>query len=860
MPTDRVQTELPVQDCLDRVIKSLAAGRNVILRAPPGAGKTTGVPPAIHHARIAAGQILLLQPRRLAARAAAHRLSTLVGESVGQTYGYHVRFDRQVGPRTQVIAMTTGVLLRRLSEDPFLDGIGCVIVDEFHERSLDADLVLGMLHRLRTTVRPELQLVVMSATLETGPVEQLLDQSDVIESQGRAYDVEVRYDTSLARPATAPREIAQAVIQRMPDAFSATDGDVLVFLPGVGEINRVAEALVDFANRCDVDVRKLYGDLSLEQQDAVLAPSPRRKIVLATNVAETSVTIPGVTCVVDTGLARVMTFDNAVGLPSLRLQPISQASADQRSGRAGRTAPGVCFRMWPMAMHRSRPEHTLPEVTAADLSSALLTLASWGERDVFAFPWVTPPKPHAVDAGHRLLRRLDAIDEQGAITATGRQINALPVHPRLARFLFAAQEWGCVDQAALAAAVLSQRSPFERSAFQRESAGHSGQCDLYERVRRLDQHLQGRADPGIHAGGAKTIERVAKQLKRMLPADANETGGKSIPQNPPADLESRFARALLAAYPDRLAKRRAPGDSSGVMVGGRGVQLDHSSRVRHVSVTGREELFLCIDVDGQGSESRVRMATAIDPAWLPESGVKTVVERFFSPSHETVVARERRYFEDLLLAESPTQCDADAETQAILLEHAQSKWDAILPADDQTLHGWIDRWRFLDRYASPGQLPEAVDQALERVLETLCETRTSFKELRAAPWLAYLKAPWSYSQLQWFDQQAPESLVVPSGNRIRLTYQSGKPPILAVRIQEIFGWAETPRLAGGTVPVQLHLLGPNHRPQQITDDLQSFWQTTYGEIKKELKRRYAKHHWPDDPSTAQATRNGLKPR
>jgi len=342
-----MRPELPINECLDQVIARLRGDRPVVLRAPPGAGKTTGVPPALLRHDAVDGQILLLQPRRLAARAAAHRLSQLAGERVAETFGYHVRFDRAVGANTRVVAMTTGVLLRQLTADPFLEHVGCVILDEFHERSLEIDLALGMLQRLRTTVRPELKLVVMSATLETEPVERLLGDAVVIESRGRAFEVEVRYDKSLKRPSTKPSAIAEQVAGRMSDALRSIDGDVLVFLPGVGEIHRTADSISALARKHQADVFKLYGELSPQQQDAVLAPSPSRKIVLATNVAETSVTIPGVTSVIDSGLARVMQFDPAVGLPSLRLQPISKASADQRAGRAGRTAPGICYRLWP---------------------------------------------------------------------------------------------------------------------------------------------------------------------------------------------------------------------------------------------------------------------------------------------------------------------------------------------------------------------------------------------------------------------------------------------------------------------------------------------------------------------------------
>ncbi|QEG01715.1 ATP-dependent RNA helicase HrpB [Stieleria maiorica] len=846
---------LPIEDCLEAVIAAVGAERPVILRAPPGAGKTTGVPPTLVNGDcLPEGQVILLQPRRIAARAAAHRLSRLAGQPIGQAYGYHVRFDRKVSPQTKVVSMTTGILLRQLTRDPLLEDVGCVIVDEFHERSLEVDLALGMLHRVRTTLRPELRLIVMSATLDTQPVERLMPDAVVIESHGRAYDVDIRYDESLTRPSNTRGAIAQSVAARIPDALQSRDGDVLVFLPGVGEIHQVANLVEGLTQKQGVQVRKLYGDLSPADQDAVLASSDQRKVVLATNVAETSITIPGITCVVDSGLARAMQYDTSVGIPSLRLQPISKASADQRAGRAGRTAPGVCFRLWPSAMHRSRPDHTPPEVATADLSSALLMLASWGERDVFEFPWVTSPTEHAVAAAVDLLVQLGAIDRSLAITSLGEEMNRLPLHPRLSRLMLAAKQYDCVASASVAAALLSERDPFERSlGF---DAHHEGlQSDLIHRVVRLQRHIDGTPDPGIHPAGAKNIKRVAETLGKSLrdtPDQTVTTDRTGAGDRPPT--EEAISRSLLAAFPDRLAKRRAPGSESGVMVGGRGVKLDRSSAVRSA------ELFVCVSVDGKGEESLVRLASAVDEAWLPKELIESRRERFFHPSLKAVVARDRTYFLDLLISESTAPCNSDDETTELLFQHAKSNLDSILPGKDKPLESIIARWRFLCEHCEASPLPMSIDQALETVLRELCRGRTTFSELARAPWIDHLKGLLSYEQLQWFDQQAPESLVVPSGNRIRLAYPPGKTPTLAVRIQEVYGWAATPRIAGGSVPLQLHLLGPNHRPQQITDDLESFWKTTYVEVRKELKRRYGKHHWPDDPTTAVATRNGLKPR
>ncbi|MCO8121434.1 ATP-dependent helicase HrpB [Stieleria sp. TO1_6] len=845
-------TQLPVHDCLPQVLAAVGAGKPVVLRAPPGAGKTTGVPPALLECDdLPPGQILLLQPRRIAARAAAKRLSQLAGRPVGERYGYHVRFDRKVSSDTRVIAMTTGILLRRLTADPLLDDVSCVILDEFHERSLEIDLALGMLQRIRATLRPELRLIVMSATLDTEPVTRLITDAEIIESHGRAYDVDIRYQNTIPRGALSRDAIANQVVDRIPSALDSSSGDVLVFLPGVGEIHRTATTLQNRLKLPDVQVCKLYGEMAADDQDDVLAPSKSRKIVLATNVAETSITIPNVTCVIDSGLARVMQYDTSVGIPCLNLQPISRASADQRAGRAGRTAPGICYRLWSAAVHRSRVDQTAPEIARADLSSAILMLAAWGERDVLQFPWVTPPAQHAIDAATLLLQRLGAIDSKLAITEMGLQMNQLPVHPRLSKLMIAAAQWGCVVEASLAAALLSERDPLRRDSTPQNTAPQSSiESDLLSRVLRLQQHLEGRPDPAFHPGAVKTIARVASQLRRMVETESTSQQSAASRDS----LEQRFSQSLLAAYPDRLAKRRQFGSDKGLMVGGRGIRVDRTSLVRSA------DLFVCVSAEGRGEESLVRMASAVQPEWLPDDNIRIKQERFFHPTLKAVVARDRQFFEDLMLKESPVECQADQQTTAILFAEAKHRLDDILPVKDKSLQSFIARWRFVSDQSTSAELPCTIDDALAQTLLELCATRTSFKELAQAPWLDHLRAKLDYSQQLWLDQHAPEVITVPSGNRIRVEYPTGKPPVLAVRIQEIYGWTETPRLAGGTVPIQLHLLGPNRRPQQITDDLSSFWSTTYTAIRKELKRRYARHHWPDNPANATATHNGLKPK
>jgi len=830
---------LPVAQCIPEIVAAVKASIPVVLKAPPGAGKTTGLPPAlIRHNAVGDGELLLIQPRRLAARSAAARLAYLMNSRLGDEVGYQVRFDQCTSSSTRLIAMTTGILLRRLQHDPLLENVSCVILDEFHERSLEIDLALGMIHRIRTTLRPELKLIVMSATLDPAPIAAFLGDAKAITSEGRSYAVDIRY-------AKAPSRdwIDQQVASILPEALNATHGHLLVFLPGVGEIHRTRRATESIRLPKNCVISELYGDLAPKDQDAVLAPSDGRKIILSTNVAETSITIPGVTCVIDSGQARVMRFDPHVGLPRLEREPISQASADQRAGRAGRTEPGVCYRLWPAASHHARRERDTPEIHRGDFSSALLTLVTWGERDVFAFPWLTPPTPEAVNSASRLLRNLNAIDADGRMTETGSLMAILPLHPRMARLMVEAKRLDLVEDAAIAAALLTERDPFSNQSTQIAPETTYHQCDVANRIDRL-RTVDGHAQPA-----AAHVIRVANQIQRMTNALQLDRSS-----NIDADRVERLKRTLLTAYPDRVARRRTGSDQRGVMVGGKGVYLDSSSRVR----TG--ELFLCIDVDSGGTEARVRMASTIEQSWLNPQLIHDIDEPFFNPTLKSVVSRRRRYYDDLMLAESPISCKPNEEVASILFQHAKLNVGAMFPAKDTNIQSFISRIRFLTKQMPELNLPALNDFDVEDVLQSLCQSRVSLNELQAAPWLDHLRGRYDYEQTQLIEKHAPQRITLPSGNTAEIKYSEGKPPMLEARIQEVFGWKLTPRVAGGRVAVQMHLLGPNHRPQQITEDLENFWKVTYAEIRKELKRRYPKHYWPDDPAEAKATRNGLKPK
>lgn len=846
------QTGLPIDEVIPDVLRAVRSSRPIILQAQPGAGKTTGVPPALAAELAAdAGSIVLIQPRRIAARAAAARLSELVDQPVGQTFGYHVRFDREVSRETRVVAMTPGILLRQLGNDPLLEKTQCVILDEFHERSIDLDLLLGILQQIRSELRPELKLIVMSATLDSDAVASLIEDAEVIRCPGRQFPVDVSYSESLSVTGNRRQEIAQRAFDAFQNISQQQSGDVLIFLPGVGEI-RSLESMIRSSITSDLEVLTLYGEQKPSEQDKVFRPSPHRKVILATNIAETSVTIDGITCVIDSGLARITGFDAATGIPRLELQPISKASADQRAGRAGRTTAGSAFRLWPQAMHRIRPEHLLPEILRGDLSSAILTLACWGERNVSDFPWVTPPSESAIRAAKRLLQQLGAIDEQGTATEFGNRMQQLPTAPRLARLLLAAADNGCLEQAAIAAALLSERSPFERDAAFTSHGAHQLESDLLERVDALLDHFSGRPVRNIHAAAAKTIQRIAKRYQQMV--QGKETRSPRQDEDAADDYREGLCKSLLAAYADRVAIRREPGSETARMVGGRGVRLDRRSVVQAA------KLFLCLDLQDGTKEAIVRMASVVQREWLPKNQLVNEETFFFDEERQAVVARSQTKFVDLVLHENPTKCVANAETADLLRSRAITVLERLLQAGGKDLQSLVTRWQFIDEQCSDSPLPESCEDAIMAVLEQFCQQFTSLKELEQAPWRDFLIGRLNYGQQKWLDENAPASLQVPSGNRIRLNYQSGKPPVLPVRIQELYGWKKTPTLVGGRVTVQLHLLGPNHRPQQITDNLESFWKNTYPEIKKELKRRYSKHHWPDDPDSAQATRNGLKPR
>ncbi len=886
---------LPIDEVLPQIVAALREHPSVVLRAPTGAGKTTRVPPALlvdqpfqadpnapstvnrpsgQPGKADLRRVIVLEPRRVAARAAARRMAFERGSPLGDEVGYQVRFDRKWCERTRILVVTEGTLVRMLQDDPFLDSVAVVVFDEFHERSLDTDLSLGMVRRVQQTVRPDLKIVVMSATLGVEAVSAFLGNAPIVASEGRLYPVEILYEPpgDNARLGVAVARAVERCLSWRTLPASAADAssvghDVLVFLPGQREIRDAARELEPLAREHDVLVMPLYGELPPEQQDAALQRQTKRKIVLATNVAETSVTVDGVTAVIDTGLSRQLRFDPNVGLDRLELLPISRASAEQRTGRAGRQQPGLCIRLWSEASHRARPEQTTPEIQRVDLAGSVLQLKAWGESDVLAFPWFEPPRTESITHAESVLRRLSAIDLRGNVTELGATLAKLPVHPRLGRLLIEGVRLGQPERAALAAALLSERDPFEFQTGRSPHGGAASQSDVLDRVEALEEFERTGRETTTHGrlnrGAAQFVVQTKEQLLRFVRANAGEPDGVSPRTRSDNDTilsgslrhparqithDEALLRALLAAFPDRLAKRREANSPRAVMVGGRGVKLAPGSRVKQA------ELFLCLDVEGSGSEALVRVASAIERSWLPDEMLNVGTEVFFDEPSGRVQARRRVCWDDLILDESPAPLPDDDSVARMLAEAATTHWDDVRPKEDSPAAKFLARVRSLRDWLPELNLTTFDDAQLQSLLPSLCLGRRSLADLRNAPWVDTIQAALTPAQWQAVEREAPTHWTVPSGSRIALEYEPGRSPILAVRIQEIFSLHETPRVARGRVPVLLHLLAPNYRPQQVTDDLPSFWANAYPIIRGELRRRYPRHPWPDDPLTAAAVR------
>jgi len=823
---------LPVDEVLSEVTDALRSSSSLVLTAPPGAGKTTRVPPALLDAGF--GTVVVVEPRRLSARAAARRVAFERGCKLGGEVGYHVRFDRKASADTRILFCTDGIVLRRLQDDPFLEGVDCLFFDEFHERRLGADLALAMARRVQGQVREDLKLLVTSATLDAEPVARFLDDAPIVVSEGKLFPVETRHFPALPRAGRNER-VEDHVERAVREALDESSGDLLGFLPGVGEIRRCAKQLAGLAQSRGLEVHELYGDLPPERQDAALRAGGKRRIVLATNVAESSVTVEGVRAVIDTGLARVLRHEPAVGLDRLVLERIDRAAADQRRGRAGREAEGFCWRLWSQADDRALLAHLEPEVRRLDLAGPLLELACWGEADPYAFPWFESPPAEAVERGQELLHRLGALDSNAQPTARGRELRALPVHPRLAAMILDGVERGAPERVTLAAALLSERDPFrlDRDRHRHMDATDS---DLLARVLALEAfESQGETHFAIgelQRGAARSILRTADQLLRMCAHHGGE------------ERASDLARAVFAGFPDRLCRRRPTDPERAVMVGGRGVRQASSSTVTEA------ELFCALDVDAGTNEGFVRIASAVEREWVDGGRTHTAVEGVFDEKSGRVVGRRRVFLGPLVLEESDHPLGDAAAVERVLLEAARRDVTRALDLERPELEQLRTRLACLAEWRPDLELPQGDEASFIALLPMLVGGRRSFGDLAKAPVASVFLGTLSHAQRQALDREAPERVRVPSGSHLRLKYERGRPPFLSVQIQELFGLADSPTVANGKVRVLLHLTAPNGRPQQVTDDLASFWKDVYHTVRKELRARYPRHDWPEDPLTA----------
>ena len=842
---------LPVLEILPALRDALAMRGCAVLEAPPGAGKSTVVPLALLDEPWVAGRkILMLEPRRLAARAVAMRMAATLGERIGETVGYRMRLDTRVGPRTRIEVVTEGVLTRMLQRDASLEGVAAVLFDEFHERSLQADLGLAFCLDAKKTLELDLRLLVMSATLDGAAVAALLDDAPVVTAAGRMYPVEIIYLGKgfpvLPGEADSPERLTALAVQR---AAREAEGDILVFLPGAGEIRRVQDMLTGPGECSDrgIEILPLFGELSPEEQERALADDPRlpRRVILATNIAETSLTLPRIKSVVDSGLVRRAVFDPVTGMSRLETRRISRASAEQRAGRAGRVAAGRCYRLWSEGAHRSLAAQTPAEIIEADLAPLALDLAQWGAQGAELVRWLDPPPAAMLAAARALLRQLGALRDDGTLTPQGRELGDWPLHPRLAHLLLESAARGEPELGASLAALLSERDLLRSGP--RQGAETTRDVDV---LTRLDA-LAGRAPAGapIDRAALARARRAVDQFMRRLesrPSKKNPLG--------PAGL-------LACAYPDRIGRRRTGGEGRYLLANGRGAAFVGATSL------ARSEFVVALDLDDREREARILLAAVLDRQSLEAAvgeRIRHERELHWSSAEQLVVARDVVRLEALVLEEKPLlNLSGDVAVPA-MIEGIRVMGLDCLPWDD-------DARAFCARIelARREELRQARDwpafdrasllATLEDWLAPWLTGMTRRAHLAKIPLMETLRFRLGNAASRELDDILPTHIVVPTGSRIRVDYEDDLAPCAAMRMQEVFGLATTPRIGGGAIPITFKLLSPAQRPLQITSDLASFWRNAYTEVRKDMRGRYPRHYWPEDPLQAEPTRR-VRPR
>jgi len=822
----RWTSRLPVAEAVPRLAAALAQKGAAVLEAPPGAGKTTLVPLLLLEEPWLRGKrTIMLEPRRLAARMAARRMALMLGEGVGETVGYRTRLDTKVGPRTRIEVVTEGILIRMLQDDPALEGVGLVIFDEFHERSLDGDLGLALALDAKRGLREDLRLLVMSATLDGAPVARLLGGAPEIASAGKMFPVATRH---LDRP--APERIEDAVAETVRRALREESGSLLVFLPGIREIRRVERRLAESGLGPGVHIAPLYGDLPQVQQDAAVVPAPAgtRKVVLATSIAETSLTIDGVRVVIDAGLMRRPRFDPRTGMTRLVTLRVSQAAAEQRRGRAGRLEPGICYRLWPEHEQALLQPFTPPEMLEADLAPLALELARWGASEPSALPFLDPPPGAAFNQARTLLRELDALDPHGAITRHGRAMAAIGFHPRLAHMILKARERGHGGLACDIAALLSERDILKAGPGARD-------CDLRLRLELLQERV------GAAVGAQAAQWRRQLGLKREA-IDLRATGD-----------------VVALAYPDRIAQRRGGAAGSFRLANGSGAELPATDPL------ASQEFLAVAELDGDPRNARIFLAAPISRAAIEDlfaEHIERVDSIAWERREQAVLARRQERLEALVLSDAALPDAPRDAVRASLLEGIREMGLDALPwtPETRTFRARVGFLRRIEGAESgwPDLSDAALTESLEAWLGPYLDGISRRSQLDRLDLLAALKARMPWELQRKLDTLAPTHVVAPSGSRVPIDYGAGDVPVLAVRLQEMFGLAETPAIAGGRVPLLLHLLSPAGRPLQVTRDLRGFWATSYRTVRAEMRGRYPKHPWPEDPLTEPPTRRAKR--
>lgn len=848
-PAAFVADLLPIDALLPEIEAHLRAGPNLVIQADPGAGKTTRVPPELlARGLVAEGEIVVAQPRRLAARMAAQRVASVLGEPVGKRVGYQVRFDSKVSAATRIRFVTEGLLVRRLRDDPTLEGISAVVLDEFHERHVDTDVALALLRRIQNTTRPDLRIIVMSATLDADPVARFLE-APALRSEGRAFPVAIEH-----RAAKGDRPLKSQVADAVRHlGQTQLDGSVLVFLPGAREIRACTQSCTGVAGQLGLELVSLYGDLSAAEQDRAVKPGGRPKLILSTNVAETSITIEGVAAVIDSGLVRRPSHDPWSGLPTLTLAKTAQASAAQRAGRAGRTRAGRCVRLFAEHDLARRPAFDEPELHRLDLAGAMLDLRAHGLRSAAELPWLDPPPQAAIDAAEGLLRRLGAIEDDGGLTDTGREMLSYPAHPRLARLLVEARRRGVGSRGAGAAALLGER-PLRRSDPRGgNSSSDAHAADVIAELLLLDRVGRDGSEArrhGIDRGALSQINRVRRQLADRL---------AKHPRKPASTTpEDDLCISLLHGFPDRVARVevRSGAPDRLVMAGGGEAELSPDSAVHGAELVVAVAAQQRHDPGRRAPRTIVRSAAMIEPEWLLELEGDALVERTrarFDPKAERVEAVAETRYESLVI-DSTVLRDVPPEATALLQEAARAKGARAFVKDAAVLDAWLIRVAFVAQHRPEWSAPSEAD--LERALMTLCEGKRSFAEVRRGDLMGVLQGQLAPELLASLPRLAPKSVALSGGRKLTVHYELDRAPWVESRLQDFFGSTQGPAVMQGRVPLVLHLLAPNRRSVQVTTDLAGFWERHYPEIRKTLMRRYPRHAWPEDPKTAEPPKGG----